>query len=66
MCRHRGQTPQHDLSLLCIAAPVQVRAMAEAFAALPARVLWKLTPGEAEALGNTTLATNLKVCSGLA
>lgn len=44
------------------AAPVQVRAMAEAFSALPAHVLWKLTPGEAEALGNASLASNVKVC----
>ena len=44
------------------AAPAQVRAMAEAFSALPAHVLWKLTPGEAEALGNASLASNVKVC----
>ncbi|KAK9835304.1 hypothetical protein WJX81_000609 [Elliptochloris bilobata] len=44
-----------------ILTPEQVRAMAEAFAALPARVLWKLTPGEAESLANVSVAGNIKI-----
>ena len=55
--------PQHDALLRSGAAPMQVRAMAEAFSALPARVLWKLTPGEADALGNASLASNVKACT---
>ena len=39
--------------------------MAEAFAAVPARVLWKLTPGEAEALDGGGLGSNTKVGSVL-
>ena len=39
--------------------------MAEAFAAVPARVLWKLTPGEAEALDGGDLGSNIKVGSVL-
>lgn len=39
--------------------------MAEAFAAVPARILWKLTPGEAEALAGAGLGSNTKVSSVL-
>lgn len=59
-CRPRAQKLPN--TMLLGAAAAQVRAMAEAFSALPARVLWKLTPGEAEALGNASLASNVKVC----
>ena len=61
-CRQSDQKAGRHELLLCGAAPVQVRAMAEAFSALPARVLWKLTPAEADALGNASLASNTKVC----
>jgi len=37
-----------------------VRTLAEAFAGLAARVLWKLSPGEAEALANVTLSGHIK------
>ncbi len=42
------------------AAAAQVRTLAEAFAGLAARVLWKLSPGEAAALANVTLGGHIK------
>ena len=47
-----------------VTEPEYVRTMAEAFADLPARVLWKLTPGEAEALVNITLGSHIKARLG--
>ena len=58
----KGSEASPIVMLLGGAAPVQVQAMAEAFSALPAHVLWKLTPGEAGALTNASLASNVKVC----
>jgi len=42
------------------AAAAQVRTLAAAFAGLAARVLWKLSPGEAAALAGATLGGHIK------
>lgn len=62
MCLQAMLSRQSSMARVAAAAE-QVRTMAKAFAAVPARILWKLTPGEAEALDGWGLGSNIKVGS---